>query len=237
MTDGALPLQQRQAITWILWAIWKNRNSILYAETQVPLDVQVQQVREETRLWHELNKPEGNAVITNGIHDENRKWEPPINGFMKCNIHVNWRNAKLHSGGSFIIRDSSGNVLHHARDAFTFSPNRLTAELRCLEWAFQSMKDLGYQEVVISSDLHDLLQAIQKVSDWPRFRIILQRIQGLCSQFSLVAFEGKTKTSNRIAREIARSVLRDGRFQSYLALGRPAWLQHLINGETGFSHS
>lgn len=67
---------------------------------------------------------------------------------------------KLHSGGAFIIRDHRGNVLHQAREAFTFSPNRLTAELRCLEWALQSLKDLGYQEVVIGSDLHDLIEAV-----------------------------------------------------------------------------
>lgn len=61
------------------------------------------------------------------------------------------------------------NVLHHAREAFTFSPNRLKLELRCLEWTLYSMKDLGYREVVIGSDLHDLSEAVMKQSDWPRF--------------------------------------------------------------------
>ncbi|CAG7862478.1 unnamed protein product, partial [Brassica rapa] len=43
-----------------------------------------------------------------------------------------------------------------------------------------------------------------------------------------VAFETEFFDSNQIAREIARSVLRDGRFNSYLALGGPAWLHQRI---------
>lgn len=52
------------------------------------------------------------------------------------------------------------NVLHHARDALTFSPNRLTSELRCLEWALKSMKDLASQEIVLGADLRELIDAV-----------------------------------------------------------------------------
>ncbi|KAG5409308.1 hypothetical protein IGI04_005627 [Brassica rapa subsp. trilocularis] len=178
-----------------------------------------------------------NGEQMNGVLLECKQWEPPIPGSVKCNIHSNWRNAKLHSGGAFIIRDHSGNVLHHARDAFTFSPNRLTAELRCLEWALQSMKDLGYQEIVLGSDLHDLTDAVTCQLNWPRFRAILSRLRILCMSFSSIAFETETVVSNGDAREIAKSVLRDGRFQSYLALGGPAWLHQQILRDASFIHS
>lgn len=72
-----------------------------------------------------------------------------------------------------LFKDYRGNVLHHAIDALTFSPNRLTAELRCLEWELESMKDLGYQEVVMVSDLHELTESVMKPSNWPSFRILL----------------------------------------------------------------
>lgn len=87
---------------------------------------------EETRIWHELNVQQ-KAEKIHGLGERAMEWEPPISGYAKCNIHANWRNAKLHSGAALIIRDHSGNVLHHARDVLTFSPNHLTAELRCLE--------------------------------------------------------------------------------------------------------
>ncbi|XP_013700365.2 uncharacterized protein LOC106404171 [Brassica napus] len=167
-------------------------------------------------------------TTVNGLNEETKKWDPPLPGYVKCNIYANWRNAKLHSGVSFIVRDQSGNVLHHARDANTFSPNRATAELRCLVWTLQSLKDLGYQDVVIGSDFREIVEAIKKPLEWPLFRMLLQKINTFCGMFCSVAFELETVSSNQIAREIANSVLRDGRFQSYLALGGPAWLHQRI---------
>lgn len=231
MFDTSIPEPIRRSIPWILWTIWKNRNSVLYAETQTSIHIQIQNACEEARVWNDLDRDRRSQEIANAQKFEDKVWEPPIYGFVKCNIHANWRNASLHSGGAFILRDSTGNVLHHARDAFTFSPNRLIAELRGVEWALRSMKDLGYKEVIIASDLVDLFSAVKRPTDWPRFRILLQRIEGLCSHFTAVAFETESVSSNQVAREIAKSVLRDGRFQSYLAMGGPAWLHHLINKE------
>ncbi|CAN7139353.1 unnamed protein product, partial [Brassica rapa subsp. narinosa] len=37
--------------------------------------------------------------------------------------------------------------------------------------------------------------------------------------------------ANTIARDIAKSVMKDKRFQSYLALGGPAWLHQRITAE------
>lgn len=42
--------------------------------------------------------------------------------------------------------------------------------------------------------------------------------------FMSVSFEEEKVSANGIARDIAKSVLKDGGFQSFLALGGPAWL-------------
>ncbi|KAF3590055.1 hypothetical protein F2Q69_00029689 [Brassica cretica] len=47
----------------------------------------------------------------------------------------------------------------------------------------------------------------------------------------VIAFEVESRGSNKVAIEIANSVLRDGRLQSYLALGGPSWLHDLIQTE------
>ncbi|CAH8382639.1 unnamed protein product [Eruca vesicaria subsp. sativa] len=99
------------------------------------------------------------------------------------------------------------------------------------------MKGLGFQDVIIGLDLHDLSSAMKKPTDWPRFRIILHRIRVLYSHFTSVAFEIELVSLNIVAREIGKSVFRDGRFQSYLALAGPAWLHYLINREAGLFHS
>lgn len=90
------------------------------------------------------------------------------------------------------------------------------------------MTNLRYQEIVVGSDFKDIIEAVKKPQDWPLFRALLQQISSLCAKFRSVAFEVESSASNQIAREIAKSVLRDGHFQSYLALGGPTWLHQRI---------
>ncbi|CAG7862657.1 unnamed protein product [Brassica rapa] len=51
-----------RAIPWMLWTIWKNRNSLIYAEFQVSHSLLVQTALEEETLWHELNRVESSGI-------------------------------------------------------------------------------------------------------------------------------------------------------------------------------
>ncbi|KAG5398125.1 hypothetical protein IGI04_019939, partial [Brassica rapa subsp. trilocularis] len=75
-----------------------------------------------------------------------------------------------------ITRDHQVDVLHHARDAFTPSPNRLTAELRCIIWSLRSLGDLGFKDVVIGVDNQEAIKEISNASAWPRYRSFLDTI-------------------------------------------------------------
>lgn len=90
---------------------------------------------------------------------------------------------------------------------------------------------LGYQEINIGIDNKEALSALSNMSTWPRYRSLLERIMGLKSCFRTLMFQQVSVMSNSIVRDIARSVLRDGMFQSYLALGSPAWLHNMIQDE------
>ncbi|KAF3521457.1 hypothetical protein F2Q69_00049221 [Brassica cretica] len=59
----------------------------------------------------------------------------------------------------------------------------------------------------------------------------------LCRCELFIAFEVESRGSNKVAIEIAKSVLRDGRLQSYLALGGPSWLHDLIQTVVTFVNS
>ena len=110
-------------------------------------------------------------------------------------------------------------MIHHARDAIVNAPNRLIAEIRCVIWTLTSLSDLGVTNVIIASDYNEVMEAIKLPLQWPRYRALLHQITKLKENFVTITFEGETIQTNGIARDIARSVLRDGQFQSYLALG------------------
>lgn len=113
----------------------------------------------EATQWREVNN--GIKIISNNrgtLLDRSSRWFPPMFGMFKCNINSHWRNASLHSGGAWVVRDHTGAVLYHARKTFTCSPNLIVAELRCVIWALQSLKDLRFNDVVIALDCQAVLQ-------------------------------------------------------------------------------
>lgn len=232
MEDKARPHTLIRAIPWVMWSIWKNRNSILYAETQVSMEKMIGDMTEEVEQWFLLNKSSHMDGTEGALRQCSTLWSPPEIGTSKCNIHANWRNANLHSGIAWIARDHRGNVTHHARDAIVHAPNRFIAELRCVITTMTSMVDLGVTKAVIASDYNEVIEAIKSPAQWPRYRALLQQITTLKEKFDTIAFEGEGTATNEIARAIAKSVLRDGRFQSYLALGGPSWLQDMIIRES-----
>lgn len=93
------------------------------------------------------------------------------------------------------------------------------------------MGDLGFKDVVIGVDNQEAIKEISNASAWPRYRSFLDTIAGLRNCFKAVHFEQESMKTNFIARDISRSVLRDGRYRTYLALGGPAWLHNRIRNE------
>lgn len=94
-----------------------------------------------------------------------------------------------------------------------------------------SLSDIGITKVIIASDYNEVMEAIKSPLQWPRYRDLLHQVMKLKEKFTMVVFEGEKISANGIARDIARSVLRDGKFQSYLALGGPSWLHERLARE------
>lgn len=175
----------------------------------------VQRSIEEALLWHELQISEQQAQVwtRNGI-----------NQFLVSS------NAMLRLIG--VMRNSTaavrGSVFYHAREAFTCSPNQMIAECRCIIWVLQSLRDLHLSQVTIASDYFAVVEAINKPSEGPRFSLFIEYIYVMRSGYDKCEVEMEKPGANYIVREISKSVIRDGRFQSYLSLGGPSWLHDRI---------
>lgn len=105
-----------------MWATWKIRNSLLYADTQLSREKLLRDMTEEVDQWFKLNDMPPQEIAERFRLQGCDGWSPPENEAVKCNIHANWRNTSLHSGMAWIARDRVGNVSHHARDAIVHAP-------------------------------------------------------------------------------------------------------------------
>lgn len=159
----------------------------MYGSSQESVSFVIQNASEEAALSLEVNKP--------GKDGEHRR----RNYKKQCSCQLNWRNSNLHSGAAWIIREFSGEVVFHARDAMTCSPSWLLAELRCILWVLQSLRDLRFSTVIIASDHQDANEALSSPNAWPKYKGILEQTASITAGFVSVCFEDEKVTANLVA--------------------------------------
>ncbi|KAG7552930.1 Reverse transcriptase domain [Arabidopsis thaliana x Arabidopsis arenosa] len=230
MKDESLSSQIRNAIPWILWEIWKARNSSLYAGKQSDGHFVLASALEDAGEWLQQHHNSVQELRTEMRRCSGSipRWIKPAVGVVKCNVHASWVNGNAFCGGAWILRNHNGDVLFHARDAFTPMFNRIAAELKCILWTLQSLHELRFQGCELWSDCSAAILAVQNPNDWPKYRSQLLKITQVIQVMREVKFILSSPKANSLAREIACSVTRDGRLRSYLALGGPSWLQDRI---------
>ncbi|EOA15734.1 hypothetical protein CARUB_v10006704mg [Capsella rubella] len=105
-----------------------------------------------------------------------RRWSRPAENVLKCNLHSSWRTASAFGCGAWVLRNSNGDALFHGRDAFLPTVNRIVAELQCIVWGLQSLKDLGVLSCEVWSDCNAAILAIEKPLEWPKYQSLLAKV-------------------------------------------------------------
>ncbi|XP_010472251.1 PREDICTED: uncharacterized protein LOC104751896 [Camelina sativa] len=185
--DTAAPEEIRSVIPWLLWNVWKYRNTVVFQGKQ----------------------GEVQEIVIKAYQDA-----------------LQWKDAQRQEE-----LDHNGQVVHHAREAFTRSKSICEAGLRCVLWTVSALRDLHVARVIIAIDSAQVVEAITNPHNWPRFGLLLQEIQQLIEGFESWDCETVGRSANQAAVAIAKSVTRENRFQSYLALGGPSWLHDLISAD------
>ncbi|KAG7593406.1 Reverse transcriptase domain [Arabidopsis thaliana x Arabidopsis arenosa] len=233
MERADLPSTTTAAIPWLLWEIWKARNSTLYAGKANDPNFVLVTALEASDEWLKQQ------VISDqeGLRLQRRnpglvtRWVKPAVGQLKCNLHAFWVKNTVHYGGAWLVRDHNGEVILHAREAFIPMVNRVAAELRCFLWCLQSLHNVRIYSCEIWSDCNAAIQAITQPLAWPKYSSLLDKILQVMQGMQSIRFRLSSPKANALARDIASSVVREGRFNSYIARGGPAWLHNRIEEE------
>ncbi|XP_019084310.1 PREDICTED: uncharacterized protein LOC109125949 [Camelina sativa] len=178
MQDTTIPDSIRFVIPWLLWGIWKHRNTLIFQ----------------------------------GKHG----------------LYVNWSRM---SGGAWLARNAHGQVMYHARTALPASESRFVADLQCLLWALEALVILQIPKVEVALDSALVVEALNNPAVWPRFSLMLGSIHEILSKFASWRAYTIDAAENSVARAIAKSVTKDGHFQSYLSLGGPSRLHEQVKIE------
>lgn len=214
---------------WLVWLIWKNRNSLLFEGKSFPPNKTVEKAYDDTRQWSNAQRRRDGDMTANT--DIQQGWVKPAMGRLKCNIGFAWSQAKTNSGAAWVLRDSTGSVLLHSRRSYAEVLSCFDAKIKSWEWALESMRSLHQRNVTFAASSMEVIKALHKPQEWPAFRGQIATLlkMTLNQEDWDICFENPQ--GNRGATKIAQSVISDFRVHSYVETGGPRWLRGLFDDE------
>ncbi|KAL0847837.1 hypothetical protein Bca101_021084 [Brassica carinata] len=182
--------ENMRSFHWVLWHIWKARNSLLSEQTSTSSHSILERAREETDLWFNVNFPtqQDNPPLQ---RNSDISWKKPETNAVKCNIASSWLRRTSMGGAAWILRDHNGTPLLRSRRAYSNVVSPLHADILSLYWAVESMHNLQRTKLifeVLSVELRDVLQSptrYQEHHDIPgTIHILLSNIDSWCLRFA-----------------------------------------------------
>ena len=134
-------------------------------------------------------------------------------------------------GSAWILRDSSGVPLAHSRRAFAPITSALEAELQTLWWAMEALHDIHVKRVIFELSSDALMEAVFSPTSPSPLSYGISRILRSLHLFDHCQVVSSHRETNSIALQVAESITRDQRLQSYMAMGGPSWLSSSVTTE------
>ncbi|KAF2539567.1 hypothetical protein F2Q68_00020525 [Brassica cretica] len=213
------------AVPWLTWFLWKNRNKLLFEGKQEMLMDLVEKTFSEAEMWNlaQANEQQAEAVERGEVALQHKSWSPPPRGWVKCNIGVDWMKSTCVGGGSWVLRNEKGKVVLHGRRAFTEIKSLHDAKLEVLVWSVESIVSHHFDRVIFAIDDEDLTQMILRPKAWPNFKVQVKPIKSPPKW----SYHGFNNIPNRFCRQ--QRTIRTANRNKLLFEGKQEFLMDLVD--------
>ncbi|CAL9226865.1 unnamed protein product, partial [Arabidopsis halleri] len=155
---------QRFLPLWIVWRLWKSRNDFLFRKITRPPQVEVKKGIYEANEWLEanVNTEEIRTTHMNCNQTKNRssQWQPPPEGWLKCNFDSGFLQGRSFTNTGWLIRDSNGKVLLTGCAKLCPTTSSLQAEAMGFLHVLQIVWAHGMRQVWFEGDNKQLISII-----------------------------------------------------------------------------
>lgn len=155
-------------------------------------------------------------------------WGKPSRNWSKCNFGISWSKKKKLLSAAWIVRDYKGDTILHSRRSFADVWDLQEAKMMALRWTLESMVSHRLDNIIVAGEDAVLLKVIERPRAWPSYTSEYHSLRTLLSRFSGWKSKVETRSSNRCAFLMAKSVLQLQWGQSYVARGDHGWLADLL---------
>ncbi|KAG2323157.1 hypothetical protein Bca4012_058673 [Brassica carinata] len=167
----ALWIKSVRSWPWMIWNIWKSRNDLIFKGIRwLPEDIKEKAFNEseEWFLAQEVEK-QTQQLSAKEVLPRKRKWRPPPEGWMMCNVGFEWMKHSNFLGVAWVVRNHRV-VIMHSRRAFSKVLSLDEARLTTILWAVESMTSLRFNKVIFAGDFKDFFLAVKTPLQWPVLR-------------------------------------------------------------------
>ncbi|XP_056847407.1 uncharacterized protein LOC130498081 [Raphanus sativus] len=141
---------------WILWYIWKNRNSKIYTNRSGDPQEILRKAEVEAVIWADAQLMVPATNQTSHMVSEDRSLEES----RVCYIDGAWREQDKFSGQGWFCRMNGSAEKMMGAMSLRRSLSALHAECEALIWAMKCMKILNFSDVVFATDCSQLVKMV-----------------------------------------------------------------------------
>ncbi|KAG7559082.1 Reverse transcriptase domain [Arabidopsis thaliana x Arabidopsis arenosa] len=203
---------------WIMWFIWKARNSKVFENTDIHPSDTVQHALKEAesfrvaRARETILNPQPGPVLQD--HHPNDS--------IICRIDGSWVEFCSLSGIGWIV-ESNGNMQHIGLRSFRRCLSPLHTEFESLLWAMRSLTTLSIFDAVFETDCLELTQVLDTPDEWPAFASELEDFSSLKSLFPSFTLSFIPRCNNTRADCLAKKARSRGSIFSHVSSSLPDW--------------
>lgn len=128
---------------WILWYLWKNRNSFLFEGRCFDARELNKKAKDEADSWFLAQQVMSRMESTETVEVCSTITDHGVpEGWALCEIGMDWSKNCATMGAAWIAKNSIGEVTEHSRQAFPEVKSLGEAKLQVMLRALESMKSL-----------------------------------------------------------------------------------------------
>ena len=108
--NPATPLYLRHLSLWILWRLWKSRNTLTFQQKHIPWEFTIKLAKRDAAEWIDVIDRSQQKAPSHGQHQRTHRtshWTRPPQGWKKCNYDGSFFQAIPGKAG-WVTRDEAG---------------------------------------------------------------------------------------------------------------------------------
>lgn len=190
---------------WILWNLWKARNTLLFEDRSfTEKEIMLKSIK-EAKEWQAAQLALPQQITTRHLALPSQQEGPSLN----CFVDVAWSATTRVSGHGWFFQDSQGRTQRRFTEAHCFVASALTAEALTVRSALLAIQaDPVFsttRRIAIHSDSQVLVTLLNSKASSNELKAIIFDISCVCAELCSVSFHFVPRLNNMLADSLAKS--------------------------------